>query len=162
MRFEVEETFFRFARFREWDVSEFSLAKYCALLAGGDDTIDARGGYSSTSTAWRCAAWSGSRAAADTNAPRYPVPWGLANVQRAQKIFGGDFWPYGIEANRATLDAFLGFADHPTYLIIGAIQCIDYDRIGMIDVWAASPTPRRGHCLLSVVRSGGANVRDTY
>lgn len=41
LRYSVEEIFFRFARFREWDVSELSLAKYCALRAGGDDSITA-------------------------------------------------------------------------------------------------------------------------
>jgi len=35
----VEEIFFRFTRFREWDVSELSLAKYCALRASGDDSL---------------------------------------------------------------------------------------------------------------------------
>jgi 4,5-dihydroxyphthalate decarboxylase len=33
--------------------------------------------------------------ALDTNAPRYPVPWSPANAQRAQQLFGDDFWPYG-------------------------------------------------------------------
>ena len=41
MRFSVEETFFRFARYREWDVSEFSLGKYCSIRASGDDSIAA-------------------------------------------------------------------------------------------------------------------------
>jgi 4,5-dihydroxyphthalate decarboxylase len=48
--------------------------------------------------------------ALDLNAPRFPVPWGPANAQRAAETFGGDFWPYGIEPNRVTLDAFLGYA----------------------------------------------------
>lgn len=48
--------------------------------------------------------------ALDTNAPKYPVPWAPANAERAQAIFGDDFWPYGIEPNRVTLDAFLGYA----------------------------------------------------
>lgn len=48
--------------------------------------------------------------AIDGNAPRYPIPWSFANAQRAEEIFGRDFWPYGIEANRRTLDGFLGFA----------------------------------------------------
>jgi 4,5-dihydroxyphthalate decarboxylase len=48
--------------------------------------------------------------AIDGNAPRYPIPWSFANAQRAEEIFGRDFWPYGIEPNRRTLDAFLGFA----------------------------------------------------
>jgi 4,5-dihydroxyphthalate decarboxylase len=48
--------------------------------------------------------------AIDGNAPRYPIPWSFANAQRAQELFGRDFWPYGIEPNRRTLDAFLQFA----------------------------------------------------
>jgi 4,5-dihydroxyphthalate decarboxylase len=46
----------------------------------------------------------------DDNAPRYPVPWSPANAQRARGMFGDDIWPYGIEPNRPTLEAFLGFA----------------------------------------------------
>jgi 4,5-dihydroxyphthalate decarboxylase len=270
LRFDVEETFFRFARYREWDVSEFSLAKYCSLRAAGDDsliaipafpsrsfrhsaiyvradgpvgdpaalagasigvpewtqtaTVYARGllahqyGLDLTAIAWFQAgtnepgrvegisvtpapemsltavpdrtlndmlvagdldaviaahppaafkAGSGavvrlfgdSRAveeeyyratgifpimhvvalrrevhdahlwlarnlltafeeakrrslerALDRNAPRYPVPWGPANAERAAELFGNDFWPYGIESNRVTLDAFLQYA----------------------------------------------------
>jgi 4,5-dihydroxyphthalate decarboxylase len=48
--------------------------------------------------------------AVDGNAPRYPIPWSFANAQRAEAMFGLDFWPYGLEANRATLDTFLGWA----------------------------------------------------
>jgi 4,5-dihydroxyphthalate decarboxylase len=48
--------------------------------------------------------------AIDGNAPYYPIPWSPANAQRAEEIFGRDFWPYGIEENRTTLDAFLAFA----------------------------------------------------
>jgi 4,5-dihydroxyphthalate decarboxylase len=268
MRFSVEETFFRFARFREWDISEFSLAKYCSLRASGDHsltaipvfpsrafrhaaifvrdggpvddpqalagarigvpewtqtaTVYARGllqhsygldlreiqwfqggtnepgriegikldpppGFSLTPvpdrslsemlvageldaviaahapdafasgqavrlfsdpraeeeayyrdtgvfpimhvvamrrdvhdeypwaamnlySAFREAKRRAIERALDTNAPKYPVPWSPANAQRAQEIFGGDFWPYGIEENRTTLDAFLEFA----------------------------------------------------
>lgn len=35
----VEEIFFRFARHREWEASELSLAKYCSLRAAGDDSL---------------------------------------------------------------------------------------------------------------------------
>jgi 4,5-dihydroxyphthalate decarboxylase len=35
----VEEIFYRFTRFREWEVSELSLAKYCALRSRGDDSL---------------------------------------------------------------------------------------------------------------------------
>lgn len=48
--------------------------------------------------------------ARDGNAPKYPIPWSPANAERAQEMFGSDFWPYGIEENRRTLEAFLGFA----------------------------------------------------
>ncbi len=46
----------------------------------------------------------------DPNAPFTPVPWGAANAERARELMGDDFWPYGIEPNRPTLTAFLGFA----------------------------------------------------
>jgi 4,5-dihydroxyphthalate decarboxylase len=35
----VEEIFHRFTRYREWDVSELSMAKYCSLRAAGDDSL---------------------------------------------------------------------------------------------------------------------------
>lgn len=46
----------------------------------------------------------------DANAPRTPIPWAAANALRAKATFGQDPWPYGLEPNRPTLDAFLGFA----------------------------------------------------
>jgi 4,5-dihydroxyphthalate decarboxylase len=48
--------------------------------------------------------------ALDVNAPRFPVPWAAANALHAAELMGEDFWPYGIEPNRVTLDAFLDFA----------------------------------------------------
>ncbi|MGE0746221.1 MAG: ABC transporter substrate-binding protein [Rhodospirillales bacterium] len=40
-----------------------------------------------------------------------PVPWGWEHAERAGKmVFGGtDYWPYGIEPNRVTIEAFLQF-----------------------------------------------------
>jgi 4,5-dihydroxyphthalate decarboxylase len=38
---------------------------------------------------------------------RYPMPWINAYIVRTRAVFGDDFWPYGIEANRLTLEAFL-------------------------------------------------------
>ena len=35
----VEETFFRFLKDREWDVSELSMGKYCAMRAMGDHSV---------------------------------------------------------------------------------------------------------------------------
>lgn len=48
--------------------------------------------------------------AADITASFYPLPWTSELVHAAQALFGGDIWPYGIEANRVTLDAFLQYA----------------------------------------------------
>lgn len=41
---------------------------------------------------------------------RYPIPWSYDHARQAQQLIGEDFWPYGIEANRTTLDAFLQYA----------------------------------------------------
>ena len=48
--------------------------------------------------------------ALEVSAPRFPIPWCYAYAQQAQAMFGEDYWPYGIEANRTTLDAFLQYA----------------------------------------------------
>ena len=41
---------------------------------------------------------------------RYPIPWTYEYAREAQGLIGKDFWPYGIEANRTTLEAFLQYA----------------------------------------------------
>lgn len=46
----------------------------------------------------------------EATAARVPLPWAFEHVRRVKAEFGDDFWPYGIEANRTTLSAFLGFA----------------------------------------------------
>jgi 4,5-dihydroxyphthalate decarboxylase len=38
-----------------------------------------------------------------------PMPWLPDHVRQWQEIAGEDFWPYGIEANRPTLEAFLQY-----------------------------------------------------
>lgn len=48
--------------------------------------------------------------AREVTAHRFPIPWMADIAARTADLFGADFWPYGIEANRVTLDAFLGFA----------------------------------------------------
>jgi 4,5-dihydroxyphthalate decarboxylase len=40
----------------------------------------------------------------------FPIPWSYDAVRKAEEIFGSDFWPYGLEENRPTLDAFLQYA----------------------------------------------------
>src|SRR3954447_23429133 len=39
-----------------------------------------------------------------------PLPWGYEFARRMQDIVGNDLMPYGVEANRTTLDAFLQYA----------------------------------------------------
>jgi len=40
----------------------------------------------------------------------YPVPWGNDAALAARALFGADFWPYGLDKNRPTIEAFLRFA----------------------------------------------------
>jgi len=48
--------------------------------------------------------------ALDVTASYFPVPWLRDHALECQAIFGPDLFPYGIEPNRATLEAFLSFA----------------------------------------------------
>lgn len=41
---------------------------------------------------------------------RFPLPWVNLRAEQARATFGSDFWPYGLEANRTTLEAFLEYA----------------------------------------------------
>jgi 4,5-dihydroxyphthalate decarboxylase len=47
---------------------------------------------------------------ADITASRIPLPWSSALAAEFGAAFGADPFPYGIEANRVTLDAFCRFA----------------------------------------------------
>lgn len=40
----------------------------------------------------------------------YPLPWIASCLENARRAFGADPWPYGVEANHATLSAFLAYA----------------------------------------------------
>ncbi len=44
------------------------------------------------------------------NSSRVPFAWAFEAVREAKRVFGDDFWPYGMEANRRTLDTFLQYA----------------------------------------------------
>lgn len=48
--------------------------------------------------------------AADVTASHYPLPWGFDYAAHCREMFGADCWPYGIEPNRPTLEAFVQFA----------------------------------------------------
>ncbi|MBX9847399.1 MAG: 4,5-dihydroxyphthalate decarboxylase [Xanthobacteraceae bacterium] len=39
-----------------------------------------------------------------------PLPWGYELAKRMQAVVGNDLMPYGVDANRTTLDAFLQYA----------------------------------------------------
>lgn len=41
LKLTIEETFFRFTKFREWDVSEMSMGKYTSLKSQDDETVTA-------------------------------------------------------------------------------------------------------------------------
>lgn len=41
---------------------------------------------------------------------RFPIPWCFEYARQARDIWGDDFWPYGIDANRPTLNLFLRYA----------------------------------------------------
>jgi 4,5-dihydroxyphthalate decarboxylase len=46
----------------------------------------------------------------DAMIPRFPLPWANLRADAARELFGHDFWPYGIDPNRTTLESFLRFA----------------------------------------------------
>jgi 4,5-dihydroxyphthalate decarboxylase len=43
-------------------------------------------------------------------ASRFPVPWLPEFADRWRHLFGAEYWPYGLEPNRTTLDAFCQYA----------------------------------------------------
>lgn len=46
----------------------------------------------------------------DSGLPRLPLPFATLYAEESARTFGEDPWPYGIEDNRPTLEAFLGYA----------------------------------------------------
>lgn len=48
--------------------------------------------------------------ALEITASRFPIPWAYEAVSRAREVFGENYWPYGLDSNRKTLDSFLQFA----------------------------------------------------
>ena len=42
---------------------------------------------------------------------RYMLPWMTADLDDIQAVFGGDPWPYGVEANRPTLNALVRYLE---------------------------------------------------
>lgn len=48
--------------------------------------------------------------ALDWAATRFPIPWVTGYAEEARGLFDGEYWPYGLEPNRPTLEAFLRYA----------------------------------------------------
>lgn len=48
--------------------------------------------------------------ALEATASRFPIPWSFYHAEAAVRDFGENYWPYGIEPNRTTLESFLRFA----------------------------------------------------
>jgi 4,5-dihydroxyphthalate decarboxylase len=46
----------------------------------------------------------------DTTALKAMLPWLVAHVEATRQAMGADYWPYGIERNRANLDTFLRYS----------------------------------------------------
>ena len=59
--------------------------------------------------AFEQAKWESLRRLASVVHSSVPIPWLHSAFEHAAEVFGKDFWPYGIEANRPTLDCFLQF-----------------------------------------------------
>jgi len=47
----------------------------------------------------------------ETGALVYMLPWLADHIRETDEVFGGDAWPYGIEANRTTLTALLTYME---------------------------------------------------
>lgn len=46
----------------------------------------------------------------ELTASRVPLPWGPDTAGRWRELFGDEYWPYGLEPNRPTLEAFCRYA----------------------------------------------------
>jgi 4,5-dihydroxyphthalate decarboxylase len=47
----------------------------------------------------------------DTNALRITLPWIVAEVEEEAKFLGDDIWPFGVNANRKTIETFISYLD---------------------------------------------------
>jgi 4,5-dihydroxyphthalate decarboxylase len=54
---------------------------------------------------------------------RYMLPWMTAELDDINAVFGGDPWPYGIEANRPTLSALVRYLEEQG--VIGKAPRVD-------------------------------------
>jgi 4,5-dihydroxyphthalate decarboxylase len=81
------------------------------------------------------------RKARDVGALRYMLPWMVADFHEIDRVFGDEFWPYGVEENRPTLEALV------TYLYE---QAMIPKKIPIEEIFA----PTHGHPNVGGHRSG--------
>ena len=48
--------------------------------------------------------------AMDGTVPMFPIPWCFEHARSGRELLGQDYFPYGVEPNRKTLEAFLRWA----------------------------------------------------
>ncbi len=51
-----------------------------------------------------------------SGALRYMLPWLKADLEEIDEVFDGDPWPYGVEANRPTLEAMVAYMVEQSYI----------------------------------------------
>ncbi|MEX2453454.1 MAG: hypothetical protein WD470_02055 [Rhodospirillaceae bacterium] len=51
-----------------------------------------------------------------SGAQRYMLPWLFDDLREIDQVFGGDPWPYGIEENRPTLEAFVKYMRQQNFI----------------------------------------------
>jgi len=54
----------------------------------------------------------------------YMLPWQIDDVEEIERVFGGDPWPYGVEPNRATLEALVTYL-HEQHMIAHTVPIED-------------------------------------
>ncbi|MEZ5075918.1 MAG: hypothetical protein R2725_00575 [Solirubrobacterales bacterium] len=69
----------------------------------------------------------------DVTASQAPLPWIAELAAEARQRFGGELWPYGVEANRPTLSAFLRYAREQG-VAVGAVEVDDLFPVGPLAV----------------------------
>ena len=52
----------------------------------------------------------------ERGALRYMLPWLPDDMDEIDEVFGGDPWPYGIEANRPTLEALVQYMSEQDFI----------------------------------------------
>ena len=71
-------------------------------------------------------------------APRYMLPWLQADIEEMHQVFGRDPWPYGVAANRPTLDALMRYMVDQHYIE----KAIPFEQLFVGEsAWEAKPAP---------------------